>query len=131
MSGIYETGKALIDIGVIPGSDITPGWQHFSLKYDVAPQYTETTVKATSCTSEAALTKLSYVLGKESWGLDERRWLLNVLIFRTQKESGEMLLIPRRAMNLSLRGEMTVQFEAINPRTQELNFNKVGIRRPD
>ena len=29
-------------------------------------------------------------------------------------------------MNLSLRGEMTVQFEAINPRTQELNFNKVG-----
>jgi len=75
VSGIYETGKALIDIGVIPGSDITP---------------------------EAALTKLSYVLGKESWGLDERR----------------------RAMNLSLRGEMTVQFEAINPRTQELNFNK-------
>jgi len=75
VSGIYETGKALIDIGVIPGSDITP---------------------------EAALTKLSYVLGKKSWGLDERR----------------------RAMNLSLRGEMTVQFEAINPRTQELNFNK-------
>ena len=31
----------------------------------------------TFCTSEAALTKLSYVLGKESWGLDERRWLLN------------------------------------------------------
>ena len=85
----------------------------------------------TFCTSEAALTKLSYVLGKESWGLDERRWLLNVLIFQRQRQSGEMLLIPRRAMNLSLRGEMTVQFEAINPRTQELNFNKVGIRRPD
>ena len=32
-------------------------------------------------------------------------------------------------MNLSLRGEMTVQFEAINPRTQELNFNKVGFER--
>ena len=82
----------------------------------------------TSCTSEAALTKLSYVLGKESWGLNERRWLL-ILIFQRQRESGEMLLIPRRAMNLSLRGEMTVQFEAINPRTQELNFNKVGVRR--
>ena len=87
---------------VIPGSDITP---------------------------EAALTKLSYVLGKESWGLDERRWLLSVLIFQRQRQSGEMLLIPRRAMHLSLRGEMTVQFEAINPRTQELNFNKVGVRR--
>ena len=36
----------------------------------------------TFCTSEAALTKLSYVLGKESWSLDERRWLLNVLIFQ-------------------------------------------------
>ena len=101
-----------------------------SWKYDVTPHYTKTTVKVTSCTSEAALTKLSYVLGKESWGLNERRWLL-ILIFQRQRESGEMLLIPRRAMHLSLRGEMTVQFEAINPRTQELNFNKVGIRRPD
>ena len=35
----------------------------------------------------------------------------------------------RRAINLSLRGEMTVQFEAINPRTQELNFNKVRFQR--
>ena len=26
VSGIYETGKALIDVGVIPGSDITPGF---------------------------------------------------------------------------------------------------------
>jgi lysophospholipase len=75
VSGIYETGKVLIDAGVIPGSDITP---------------------------EAALTKLSYVLGKESWSLGERR----------------------RAMEVSLRGEMTVQYEAIDPRTQEVIFNK-------
>ena len=46
MSGIYETGKALIDAGVIPGSDITP---------------------------EAALTKLSYVLAKDNWDLSMKR----------------------------------------------------------
>lgn len=75
VSGIYETGKALIDAGVIPGSDITP---------------------------EAALTKLSYVLSKTDWEHEQRR----------------------RAMNLSLRGEMTVQLESVNPATLELQNNK-------
>ena len=65
MSGIYETGKTLIDAGVIPGSDITP---------------------------EAALTKLSYVLSKDNWDLNQKR----------------------RAMDYSMRGEMTIQFEAVN-----------------
>ena len=75
VSGIYETGKALIDAGVIPGSDITP---------------------------EAALTKLSYVLSKENWDL----------------------AMKRRAMEFSIRGEMTAQFEAVNPATQEIVNNK-------
>jgi len=75
VSGIYETGKTLIDAGVIPGSDITP---------------------------EAALTKLSYVLSKDNWDINQKR----------------------RAMDFSMRGEMTVQFEAVNPATLEIQNNK-------
>ncbi|XP_052699025.1 L-asparaginase-like isoform X2 [Crassostrea angulata] len=55
----YATGKALEDAGVICGGDMTP---------------------------EAALTKLSYVLSKETWTLDKKR----------------------KFMKRNLRGEMTV-----------------------
>ncbi|XP_040577047.1 L-asparaginase 1 isoform X2 [Lepeophtheirus salmonis] len=46
VSGIYETGKTLLDAGVIPSSDITP---------------------------EAALTKLCYVLSKNDLSLEEKK----------------------------------------------------------
>ena len=58
----YETGKILFDIGVVSGSDITP---------------------------EAALTKLSYVLGCRDLSLEEKK----------------------RLMETNLRGEMTVAIE--------------------
>jgi len=75
VSGEYETGKALIDAGVIPGSDITP---------------------------EAALTKLAYVLAKTDWTHEQRR----------------------RVMKMSIRGEMTVRFENINPTTLESRLDQ-------
>jgi L-asparaginase/Glu-tRNA(Gln) amidotransferase subunit D len=49
VSGIYATGKALLDIGIIPGNDMTP---------------------------EAALTKMSYVLSKEDLSLDQKRKMM-------------------------------------------------------
>lgn len=42
----YETGNALIEAGVIPGSDMTP---------------------------EACLAKLSYILSKDEWSLEKKR----------------------------------------------------------
>ena len=49
VSGLYATGKALLDRGVIPGNDLTP---------------------------EAALAKLSYVLSKDELSHEEKRKML-------------------------------------------------------
>ncbi|CRK88968.1 CLUMA_CG002603, isoform A [Clunio marinus] len=46
---IYETGRQLLDCGVIPGFDMTP---------------------------EAALAKLSYVLGKDDWNLNTKKVMM-------------------------------------------------------
>ena len=46
---MYETGKALLDCGVIPGADLTP---------------------------EAALTKLCYVLSKSEWDPETKRKMI-------------------------------------------------------
>lgn len=53
VSGLYATGKALLDIGVIPGNDMTP---------------------------EAALTKLAYVLAKDEWDIDTKRQMMQTNI---------------------------------------------------
>ncbi|XP_067119873.1 L-asparaginase-like isoform X2 [Centruroides vittatus] len=45
----YETGNILLELGVVPGSDMTP---------------------------EAALTKLSYVLSKSEWSLETKRQMM-------------------------------------------------------
>lgn len=49
VSALYETGKALSDIGIVPGSDITP---------------------------EAALTKLAYVLSKTELSYADKKKLM-------------------------------------------------------
>nr|XP_056707226.1 60 kDa lysophospholipase [Euleptes europaea] len=61
VSLVYATGKTLLDVGVIPGADMTP---------------------------EAALAKLSYVLGKPQLNLAEKRKMLN------ENLRGEITVIP-------------------------------------
>jgi lysophospholipase len=53
VSSLYATGKSLLDIGIVPGSDITP---------------------------EAALTKLSWVLSKTGLSLEQKRKMMETNI---------------------------------------------------
>ncbi|XP_078724153.1 60 kDa lysophospholipase isoform X1 [Lampetra fluviatilis] len=74
----YATGKVLNDNGVIPGGDMTP---------------------------EAALAKLSYILGKEKLSLKERREMLS------DNLRGEMTAL-RQGPTISLRDSKFIQFVA-------------------
>jgi lysophospholipase len=64
---MYETGKALLDCGVVPGADMTP---------------------------EAALTKLSYVLSKVEWDIETKRKKMQsnlVNLLKSPAEKGQMV----------------------------------------
>ena len=66
VSGLYATGKALLDAGVIAGNDVTP---------------------------EAALTKLSYVISKKAWSIDKKRLMMQGW---TSGERAQMQMIIRK-----------------------------------
>ncbi|KAG1685111.1 L-asparaginase [Nymphon striatum] len=81
----YETGKVLLDAGVIPGSDMTP---------------------------EAALAKLSYILSKDEWTLENKRKKLQenlrgeLTTIRTIKmDNIELISAIGKYMRLSTAGE--------------------------
>ncbi|XP_013409896.1 L-asparaginase-like [Lingula anatina] len=92
----YATGKALIDAGVIPGSDMTP---------------------------EAALTKLAFVIGREDWSLEHKRKKLSQNIrgelktARTESLVSDFKLIDSlgKLMKISSKEEMQTLKDAIFP----------------
>ncbi|KAK0059834.1 L-asparaginase [Biomphalaria pfeifferi] len=68
VSAAYATGKALREIGIIMGADMTP---------------------------EAALMKLSYVLGKDNWTLEHKRTML------ARNLRGEMTAMVSQELSIS------------------------------
>uniref|UniRef100_A0A8R1E0C9 asparaginase n=1 Tax=Caenorhabditis japonica TaxID=281687 RepID=A0A8R1E0C9_CAEJA len=83
----YATGKILYDIGVIPGSDMT---------------------------SEAAMAKLCYVLGKDEWDLPMKRSMLQAnlrgeMTVATTGAMRELDIIPHIAKCLRVSSSQEVQ----------------------
>ena len=80
VSDAYATGKALLDIGIIPGNDLTP---------------------------EAALTKLSYVLAKDDWDLEKKIKMMQTnIVGMCQKPSSIDIRIFLRSNSLSVLSDI-------------------------
>ncbi|XP_054721338.1 L-asparaginase 1-like [Uloborus diversus] len=110
----YETGSALMDVGVVPGSDMTP---------------------------EAALTKLSYVLSKKEWSLQTKRTMMEanlrgeLTVHKDAKfEDLDVITAVVKTLNLSSAEEVDALRDAISPAilcsiVSEGNLEKLEIMR--
>ncbi|CAG2169507.1 unnamed protein product, partial [Oppiella nova] len=91
----YETGNALVDAGVISGSDMTP---------------------------EACLTKLSYVLSKQEWDLKHKRKIIETNLcgemssyLDTKYEDIELIRGIAQSLRVSTSQEMSALRNALYP----------------
>ncbi|XP_016942489.2 L-asparaginase [Drosophila suzukii] len=92
---IYDTGKVLCDVGVIPGYDMTP---------------------------EAALSKLAYVIGKEEWSLEVKKQMMEsnlrgelTSLKATKMEDYDLVDAVARSLHLSSPQELDQLGETLFP----------------
>ncbi|XP_035224089.1 L-asparaginase-like isoform X2 [Stegodyphus dumicola] len=110
----YETGSALIEAGVVPGSDMTP---------------------------EAALTKLSYVLSKTEWSIQTKRTMMKtnlrgeLTVHKEMKvEDLDVFTSIIQSLRLSTSEEIDALQDALSPTilcsiVSEGNLEKLEIMR--
>ncbi|XP_042906093.1 L-asparaginase isoform X2 [Parasteatoda tepidariorum] len=110
----YETGSAFVDVGVVPGSDMTP---------------------------EAALTKLSYVLSKKEWSIQTKRNMMKtnlrgeLTIYKEMKfEDLDVVTAVIRTLRLSSSEEVDALRDALSPAilcsiVSDGNLEKLEIMR--
>ncbi|XP_039961428.1 L-asparaginase [Bactrocera tryoni] len=110
VAALYDTGKVLFDIGILPGYDMTP---------------------------EAALTKLSYVLGKTGLTLEQRKELMQINLrgeltssVGAKMEEFDLVDAVARSMHLSTPEELgqmcaTLFPAMINTAVQEGDITKI------
>ncbi|XP_003747533.2 L-asparaginase-like [Galendromus occidentalis] len=86
VEGVYETGNALVEAGVIPGSDMTP---------------------------EAALAKLSYILSKKEWSLATKKEMMQTslrgeltVVKETALKDLDLITAIAKTMNISSTEEL-------------------------
>ncbi|CAL1272708.1 unnamed protein product [Larinioides sclopetarius] len=110
----YETGRALVDVGVVPGSDMT---------------------------LEAALTKLSYVISKKEWTIQTKRTMMKanlrgeLTVYKDMKfEDIDVVTAVIKTLRLSSSEEVDALRDAISPAilcsiVSEGNLEKLEIMR--
>ena len=103
VSDAYETGRSLLQAGVVPGGDMTP---EVSRRHDVCALNPEQLTNETTRTIQCALTKLSYLLSKPELSVAQVRSLIGTPLRGelTLPESKVPAALTSQAVGVSVSG---------------------------